>query len=102
MVVTNSFDVVNSPEGLSALNVLLQAGQGGEATLTLRPLDGSEDPFTLAVSEVKLEHDTSSGLVLLDAKTAFGVVTGRLRATPSTGRSVGRIVITSEGPMPCS
>lgn len=96
MVVRSTFEIVNPTEGLSALNELLQAGQGGQATLTVRSIDEDDDTlFTLVVSEVRLEHD-STGMFLLDAVAALGAVTGRLWPTSSPGQVAGKLTITPE------
>ena len=96
-MIYETFDVVDPPEGLSALNALLRARQGETATLVLRPCGGnSENLFTLVVSEVELEHDTASGIILLEAKIDHGVLSGRLFPAALPGTPVGRITTTTE------
>jgi hypothetical protein len=95
-LIHETFDVINPPEGPSVLNVLLRAGQGEDVTLVLWPIGGNEDPFTLTVSEVRLEHDNASGIFLLDAKTEHGVLSGRLFPAALPDTPVGRVTVATE------
>lgn len=96
-MIHETFDVINPPEGPSVLNSLLQAGEGGKVILVLRPIEGTNPNLvTLAVSEARLEHDTTSGIFLLDAKIDQGVLSGRLFPAALPGTPVGRITVATE------
>lgn len=85
-----SFEVINPPDAPTTWNlVLLAIAQRVPLDLPLRASDGHE--FTLAVSNLQLEHDPH-GIFGLSGEAELGIINGHLNGT-TIDQPIGKITV---------